>query len=46
MNTIIQNILAFTVLALALGFIVKKFIWKPKKKTAKACGGDDGCGCH
>lgn len=46
MNTIIQNILAFTVLAFALAFIVKKFIWKPKKKTAKACGSDDGCGCH
>nr|WP_244462135.1 FeoB-associated Cys-rich membrane protein [Wocania ichthyoenteri] len=46
MNTIIQNILAFTVLAFALIFIVKKFIWKPKKKTSKACGTDDGCGCH
>ncbi|MCL6293650.1 FeoB-associated Cys-rich membrane protein [Jejuia spongiicola] len=46
MNIIIQNILAFTVLGLALAFIVKKFVWKPKKKSAKVCGGDDGCGCH
>jgi len=51
MNTMIQNILAFTVLAFALVFIVKKFIWKPNKKTTnpdsyRDCGGDDGCGCH
>ncbi len=46
MNIIIQNILVFTALALAVGFIVKKFILKPKKKSSKSCGGDDGCGCH
>ncbi|QFZ54312.1 FeoB-associated Cys-rich membrane protein [Oceanihabitans sp. IOP_32] len=45
MNTIIQNILAFTVLAFAIVFLVKKFVWKPKKKSVKACGGDGGCGC-
>lgn len=46
MNTIIQNILVFSALAFALGFLVKKFVWNPKKKPSKACGGDDGCGCH
>ncbi|MDB9754702.1 FeoB-associated Cys-rich membrane protein [Winogradskyella sp.] len=46
MNTIIQNILVFSALTLALVFLFKKFIWVPKKKTTKACGTDDGCGCH
>lgn len=44
MNTIIQNILVFSATALALSFLVKKFIWK-KNKVKKACGKDD-CGCH
>ncbi|MDN3665083.1 FeoB-associated Cys-rich membrane protein [Algibacter miyuki] len=45
MNTIIQNILVFTAMILAVAFLVKKyFIKKPNAK--KACGGDDGCGCH
>lgn len=46
MNTILQNILVFAALGLALMFLVKKFIWKPKKAPAKSCGGDDDCGCH
>ncbi|WP_323787332.1 FeoB-associated Cys-rich membrane protein [Psychroserpens sp.] len=46
MNTIIQNILVFTTLGLALLFLVRKFIWKPKKALSKACGTDDGCGCQ
>ncbi|WP_417876111.1 FeoB-associated Cys-rich membrane protein [Winogradskyella sediminis] len=46
MNIIIQNILVFLALAMALLFLVRKFIWSPKKKSTKACGGDDGCGCH
>lgn len=45
MNTIIQNILIFIALGIALTFLVRKFIWKPKKKSSKACG-NDGCGCH
>lgn len=45
MNDIFQNILVFITLAFAIAFLVRKFIWKPKKKTAKACG-NDGCGCH
>ncbi len=47
MNTLIQNILVFSALALALLFLVRKFIWTPKKKTADTdCGSGDGCGCH
>ncbi|WP_299120955.1 FeoB-associated Cys-rich membrane protein [uncultured Winogradskyella sp.] len=46
MNTIIQNILVFTALALALLFLVRKFIWTSKKTASKACGNDDDCGCH
>lgn len=46
MNTILQNILVFITVALAVGYIVKKYIWSPKKKNTKACGGDNGCGCH
>jgi len=47
MNTIIQNILVFSALAIALLFLVRKFVWKPKKvKSSSACGSDDGCGCH
>lgn len=45
MNTIIQNILVFTAMGFAIYFLVKKyFVKKPESK--KACGGDDGCGCH
>ena len=47
MNTIVQNILVFIALSFALTFIVRKFIWKPKKAaTTKSCGTDDNCGCH
>jgi hypothetical protein len=45
MNTIIQNILVFIAMGSAILFLVKKFLWK-KAKTKKACGSDDGCGCH
>ncbi|MDO7172280.1 FeoB-associated Cys-rich membrane protein [Mariniflexile sp. AS56] len=45
MNTIIQNILVFAAIVGALAFLLRKFIWK-KSKSKKACGGDDGCGCH
>ncbi|MDG4715088.1 FeoB-associated Cys-rich membrane protein [Winogradskyella sp. YYF002] len=44
MNVIIQNILAFSTLILALGFLVRKFIWTPKKASSKSCG-SDACGC-
>lgn len=45
MNTLIQNILVFASMALAISFLVRKFFWK-KTASKKACGGDDGCGCH
>ncbi|WP_170864645.1 hypothetical protein [Aquimarina spongiae] len=50
MNIIIQNILVLLVFAVAVGFLIKKFFWKPswssaKKKDKGACG-DGGCGCH
>ncbi|MBZ4044619.1 FeoB-associated Cys-rich membrane protein [Flavobacterium hibisci] len=38
----IQEIIAFAILGLAVGFLIKKFFWKPKKK--KDCG-DGNCGC-
>ncbi|MHA7942315.1 FeoB-associated Cys-rich membrane protein [Formosa sp. 3Alg 14/1] len=45
MNTIIQNILVFASLGIAVAFIIKKFFWK-KGKSKKACGSDgDSCGC-
>ncbi|NNC49396.1 MAG: FeoB-associated Cys-rich membrane protein [Flaviramulus sp.] len=45
MNTIIQNILVFSAIVLAISFLVRKFFWK-RQSTKKNCGGDDGCGCH
>lgn len=45
MNNIIQNILVFSVLAIAVIFLVKKYIL-PKPKSKKACGNDNNCGCH
>ncbi|MCH4552005.1 FeoB-associated Cys-rich membrane protein [Aestuariibaculum lutulentum] len=44
MNTIIQNILVFSAVALALLFLIRKFLWK-KKTSKKSCCNDD-CGCH
>lgn len=40
----IQEILAFLALGIALAFLIKKFFFK-KKKSKKNCG-DDDCGCH
>lgn len=40
----IQEILAFLALGVALLFLVKKFFFK-KKKSNKNCG-DNDCGCH
>lgn len=45
MNDIIQNILVYTAMALSIAFLIKKYFWE-KPKAKKACGGDDGCGCH
>jgi large-conductance mechanosensitive channel len=40
----LQEIIAFIILAVAVGFLIKKYFFK-KKKSAKNCGSDD-CGCH
>ncbi|MFV0565718.1 MAG: FeoB-associated Cys-rich membrane protein [Flavobacteriaceae bacterium] len=45
MNTIVQNILVYITVAIAVVFIVRKFIWKKKKASGKSCGGGDSCGC-
>jgi hypothetical protein len=45
MNTLIQNILVFSALALALVFLLKKFFFK-SSKAKKDCDGGDNCGCH
>jgi hypothetical protein len=39
----IQQILVYITVIVAIAFLVRKFIWKPKSK--KNCG-DDDCGCH
>ncbi|ETN93987.1 hypothetical protein SAMN04487906_0204 [Zhouia amylolytica] len=40
----LQVILVYITLAIALGYLLKKFFW-PKKQAAKSCGKND-CGCH
>jgi len=46
MNTIVQNILAFTALGIAVAFLIKKFFWKKSNAKKKACGSDGSdCGC-
>lgn len=39
----VQEILAYSILAVAIFFLVRKFFWKKKKD--KNCGNGD-CGCH
>jgi hypothetical protein len=46
MEIIIQNIFAFSALAMALLYLFKTFVWWPKKSTSKSCGTDGDCGCH
>jgi F0F1-type ATP synthase membrane subunit b/b' len=45
MNELLQNILAFTALFIALLFLVKKFFWK-KSKLKKGIGKHDCDNCH
>ncbi len=41
----LQEIIAFGILGIALVYIIRKYFFKSKSK--KNCGGDDGCGgCH
>ncbi|MBW1658002.1 FeoB-associated Cys-rich membrane protein [Flavobacterium quisquiliarum] len=39
----IQEIIAFAILGLAVAFLIKKYFFKSKKK--KDCGGGTDCGC-
>ncbi|NHN25665.1 FeoB-associated Cys-rich membrane protein [Flavobacterium jejuense] len=39
-----QQILVYITLAIAIGFLVKKFLWKKKPKKSNSCG--DDCACH
>lgn len=46
----LQSILVYIFLAVALGYLVKKFVlpkslFAPKGKKTKGCG-DSDCGCH
>lgn len=42
-----QNILAYLALALALAFLVRKFVWPKGKKKGNAPGcGEEDCNCH
>ncbi|MEO8933969.1 MAG: FeoB-associated Cys-rich membrane protein [Xanthomarina sp.] len=46
MNALVQNILAFAALFIAVGFLVKKFFWK-KPKTKKGIADAHDCdNCH
>lgn len=47
---ILQTTLVYITVAIAMGYIVKKFflpktLFASKKSSSKACGQDD-CGCH
>jgi hypothetical protein len=44
MNVLFQNIIIGIIGLLAIAFLVRKYIWSPKKKNSKSCGGDS-CGC-
>jgi hypothetical protein len=39
----VQEIIAFCILGIAVAFLIRKFFWKSKKK--KDCG-DGNCGCN
>jgi len=39
-----QEILVYITLAIAVGFLIKKFFLKKKPKSSKSCG--DDCACH
>lgn len=39
-----QEILVYITLAIAVGFLIKKFFWKKKDKKSTPC--NDDCACH
>jgi hypothetical protein len=40
----LQEILAYITLGIAVAFLIKKFFFKKKKNSDKNCG--DDCNCH
>lgn len=47
MSVLLQDILIFIAMALALYFLFTTFIWNPfKKKKANVKCGNDKCGCN
>ncbi|MFT5215073.1 MAG: FtsZ-interacting cell division protein ZipA [Glaciecola sp.] len=44
MSEIYQNIIVAIIGLIAIAFLIRKYIWSPKKKNSKSCG-NDGCGC-
>lgn len=44
MTIIFQNIIIAVIGLIAIAFIIKKYIWSPKKKNSKSCG-NGSCGC-
>ncbi len=47
---VIQSLLVYVIVALAVGYILKKFflpktLFASKKSSNKSCG-SDSCGCH
>jgi|GEM_PF-588471 len=50
MMSFIQSFLVYIIVALSIGYILKKFflpkkLFTSKKNTKKSCG-NDNCGCH
>jgi hypothetical protein len=39
-----QEILVYIALFIAVGFLIKKFLWKKSTEKSKSCG--DDCACH
>jgi hypothetical protein len=39
----LQEIIAYTILAVAIGYILRKFVFRKKKKSGTGCGTDCGC---
>jgi len=44
MSELYQNIIIVVIGIVAIVFLIRKYIWWPKKKSEKSCG-NDGCGC-
>jgi hypothetical protein len=44
LNNTIQTVLVVAVAAMAIFFLLKKFVLPSKQKSTKSCG-NDGCGC-